>query len=76
MKKSDRIILLLLITGIWGLIGTLWFQPDMVAADVVKNTHGNVTGKHTHNTQDISRFKWIVRRIVEDCSVNEEEIFC
>ena len=75
VKKTDRIILLLLIIGIWGFIGTLWFRPDIVAANAV-NTRDNLTGKHSHKTQDISRFKWKVRRIVEDCSVTEGEILC
>ena len=76
MNKTDRILLLFLITGIWVLIGTLWFRPDMVVADPIKNTQDHVTGEHKHSTNDITKFKWKVRRIVEDCSVSEEEIFC
>ena len=76
MKKTDRIISLLLITGIWGLVLTLWLKPNMVMADAVKNFNYYTAGEHKHSTNDISRFKWKVRRIVEDCSVTEGEILC
>lgn len=42
MKKTDRILLLFLIIGVWALIGTLWFKPNIVSADGVKNAHGVV----------------------------------
>lgn len=76
MKKTDRIISLLLIIGIWGLVLTLWLKPNMVMADAIKNFNNYTEGKHKHSTNDISRFKWKVRRIVEDCSVTEGEILC
>ena len=76
MQKTDRITSLFLIIGIWGLIGTLWFSPNIVIADDIKNTHDYVAEEHKHSTNDISKFKWKVRRIVEDCSVAEGEIFC
>ena len=38
MQKTDRIIILFLIIGIWGVIGTLWFRPNIVIADHIKNT--------------------------------------
>ena len=76
MKKTDRIISLLLITGIWGLVLTLWLKPNMVMADAVKNFNNYTAREHKHSTNDISRFKWKVRRIVEDCSVTEGEILC
>ena len=76
MKKTERIILIFLITGVWGLIGTLWFKPNFVGADGVKNTHNFAKDEHKHSTNDISKFKWKVRRIIEDCSVTEGEILC
>ena len=76
VNKTDRIILLFLIIGVWGLIGTLWLKPNIVGADDVINKHDFVKGKHKHSTNDISKFKWKVRRIVEDCSVTEGEILC
>ncbi len=76
MQKTDRIILLFLIFGVWGLIGTLWFRPNIVRADGIKKTHGYATEEHKHSTNDIFKFKLKVRRIVEDCSVSEGEIFC
>ena len=76
MKKTDRIILLFLIIGVWVLIGTLWFSPNIVIADDIKNTHDYAAKEHKHSTNEISNFKWKVRRIVEDCSVTEGEIFC
>ena len=76
MQKTDRIILLFLIIGIWVFIGTLWFRPNIVIADDIKNKHDYESEEHKHSTNDISKFKWKVRRIVEDCSVSEGEIFC
>ena len=76
MQKIDRIILLFLIMGIWVFIGTLWFRPNIVIADDIKNIHDYEKEEHKHSTNDISKFKWKVRRIVEDCSVTEGEIFC
>ena len=76
MEKTDRAILLFLIIGIWALLGTLWFKPNLVVADAVKSTHNDLIGEHKHSTNDISKFKWKVRRIIEDCSVTEGEIFC
>ena len=76
MQKTDRIILLFLIIGIWGLIGTLWLRPNIVIANDKKNNHNYKADEHKHSTNDISKFKWKVRRIVEDCSVTEGEIFC
>ena len=75
MQKTDRIILLFLVIGVWVLIVTLWFSPNTVNADDIENTH-NYEEEHKHSTNDISKFKWKVRRIVEDCSVTEGEIFC
>ena len=76
MLKTDRIILLFLIVGIWGLIGSLWFRPNILIADEMKNTHDYAVEDHKHSTNDIYKFKLKVRRIVEDCSVTEGEIFC
>ena len=76
MQKTDRIILLFLIIGVWMLIGTLWFSPNIVIANEKKNTHDYAADEHKHSTNAISKFKWKVRRIVEDCSVTEGEIFC
>ena len=76
MQITDRIILLFLIIGVWLLIGTLWLRPNIVIADAIKNTHDYAAEEHKHSTSDISKFKWKVRRIVEDCSVTEGEILC
>ena len=76
MKKTDRVILLFLIIGIWAFVGTLWFKPNLVVADDIKSTQYDLAEEHQHSTNDISKFKWKVRQIVEDCSVVEEEIFC
>ena len=76
MQKTDQIILLSLIIGVWVLIGTLWFSPNIVIADDKKKNHDCIAEEHKHSTNDITKFKWKVRRIVEDCSVTEGEIFC
>ena len=88
MQKTDRIFLLFLIIGIWGLIGTVWFKPNIVGAgpvvalpdsdlaETLSSSHDFVKSEHKHRTSDISKFKWKVRRIVEDCSVTDGEILC
>jgi hypothetical protein len=76
MQKTDRIILLFFNNRNMGGIGTLWFRPYIVNAGDMKNTHDYATEEHKHNTSDISKFKWKIRRIVEDCSVTEGEILC
>ena len=76
MQKIDRITSLFLIIGLWGLMGTLWLRPNIVIADDIKKTDDYSAEGHKHSTNDISKFKWKVRRIVEDCSVTEGEIFC
>ena len=54
----------------------LWFRPNIVTADAIKNKLNYAAKEHKHSTNDISKFKWKVRRIVEDCSVTEGEILC
>jgi hypothetical protein len=44
MKKLDRIILIVLVIGVWGLIGTMWLKPSNVDA------HDD---GHTHNSYEV-----------------------
>ena len=44
MKKLDRVILIALVIGVWGLIGTIWLKPSTVDA------HAD---GHTHNSYDV-----------------------
>ena len=45
MKKIDRIILITLVVGVWGLIGTIWLKPSLVGA------HG--ADGHTHMSYEV-----------------------
>ena len=76
VNKTDRVILLFLVIGIWGLMGALWFDSNAVDAVTVDKTNNSLEINHMHSTNDIAKFKWKVRRIVEDCSVTEGEILC
>ena len=76
VNKTDRVILLFLAIGIWGLMGALWFDSNTVDAVTVDKTNISLEGNHSHSANDIAKFKWKVRRIVEDCSVTEGEILC
>jgi hypothetical protein len=76
VNKTDRFILLFLVIGVWGISGTVWFHSNTVDAGIVCNANHSLGKKHEHSTNDISKFKWKVRRIVEDCSVTEGEISC
>ena len=39
MKRLDRIILIVLAVGVWGLIGTMWLKPSNVDAHDDGHTH-------------------------------------
>ena len=39
MKRLDRIILIILAVGIWGLLGTIWLKPSNVDAHADGHTH-------------------------------------
>jgi hypothetical protein len=60
MKKLDRIILLVLAVGVWGLIGMMWLKPSNVDAHADGHTHesyelyGIAKGGHTHTGSDVS----------------------
>ena len=76
VNQTDRVILLFLAIGIWGLMGALWFDSNAVDAGTVDKTNNSLESNHRHSTNEIAKFKWKVRRIVEDCSVTEGEILC
>lgn len=65
---KDKFILGFLIFTMWVLIGTIWFKPSPV------NAHDD-GHSHRHSKYDYN-FKRAVRSIVEDCSVDGEEISC
>ena len=54
MKKLDRIFLIALVIGVWGLIGTMWLRPSNVDAHADGHTHdsyevyGVAKKGHTH----------------------------
>jgi len=76
VNKSDRIILLFLTTGVWAVLGSIWLSSNIATAKTTLKTKVFAENKHNHSTNDITKFKWKVRRIVEDCSVTDEEILC
>ena len=39
MKTLDRIILIALVVGVWGLLGTIWLKPSNVDAHADGHTH-------------------------------------
>lgn len=49
MKRLDRIILIILVVGVWGLIGTIWLKPNNVDAHDDGHTHYEYAEEgHTH----------------------------
>ena len=76
MNKEDRIIILFLTIGVWGVMGSIWLSTNNAAAETACKTNILSEKKHNHSTNEIAKFKWKVRRIVEDCSVTDEEILC
>jgi hypothetical protein len=76
MNIIDRAISFFLVIGIWGVLVSFWINSNIADAKTSCKTDISLENKHNHSTNDISKFKWKVRRIVEDCSVSDEEIFC
>ena len=76
MNKADRMVLSFLAIGVWGILGSYWIESSIADADTTCSSDIYLEDKHHHNTNDIYKFKWKVRRIVEDCSVTDEEILC
>jgi len=83
MKKIDRIILITLIAGVYGLMGTILIKPISVYAHadghthtvhdvfgVAKEVHTHVyTGvSHSHSIETIRGLDSQVRLIVSQCS--------
>ncbi len=55
MKRLDRIILIVLAVGIWGLIGTMWLKPSNVNAQDDGHTHYEYAEEgHSHDYADSS----------------------
>ena len=83
MKRLDRIILIILAVGIWGLIGTMWLKPSNVDAHADGHTHAahDVLGVakeghthvyagfgHSHSIDKITGLDNQIRLIVSQCS--------
>ncbi len=55
MKRLDRIILIILAVGVWGLIATMWLKPSNVDAHDDGHTHYEYAEEgHTHDYADSS----------------------
>ena len=58
MKRLDRIILIILAVGIWGLIGTMWLKPSNVDAHADGHIHYSfelfdvAEERHSHDYAD------------------------
>jgi len=76
VNKADRIILLFLTIGVWAVLGSIWLSSKNATAETICKATISPENIHNHSTNDISKFKWKVRRIVEDCSVTDDEILC
>ena len=87
MKTLDRIILIALVVGVWGLLGTIWLKPSNVDAHADGHTHysfelfdvaeeGHSHEGHSHDSYDIYDFKRTVKKIVRKCFVDGGYISC
>ena len=82
MKTLDRIILIVLVVGVWGLVGTIWLKPSNVDAHADGHTHasydvyGVAEEGHSHESYDIYGLKREVKKIVGNCFVDAGSIFC
>ena len=82
MKTLDRIILIALVVGVWGLLGTIWLKPSNVDAHADGHTHYSfelfdvAEEGHSHDSYDIGDFKRKVKKIVQNCFVDAGYISC
>jgi hypothetical protein len=71
MKKLDRIILIALVVGVWGLLGTVLLKPNTVDAHADDNhSLDYAEAVHLHDTYDIFSFTRKVKIIIENCNVD------
>ena len=85
MKKLDRIILIALVVGVWGLLGIVLLKPNTVDAHADGHTHASyevygvaddnhshdyAEAVHLHDTYDIFSFTRKVKIIIENCNVD------
>ena len=68
MKTLDRIILIVLVVGVWGLLGTIWLKPSNVNAHDDGHTHDYADSYHDHNYAKKSHTHW--------CEVFDGEANC
>ena len=74
MKTLDRIILIVLVVGVWGLVGTIWLKPSNVDAHADGHTHysfelfGIAEEGHSHN--------YASRGHSHDCYVDGDYAHC
>ncbi len=69
MKRLDRIILIVLAVGIWGLIGTMWLKPSNVNAHDDGHTHYEYAEEgHSHDYADSSHD--------HHCDVDGDSAYC
>ena len=70
MKTLDRIILIILVVGVWGLMGTIWLNPNVVNANDQVHTHDHIYAKidHGHSVNQIRGLDRQVRLIVSHCN--------
>jgi len=82
MKTLDRIIMVVLVVGVWGLLGTIWLKPSNVDAHNDGHFHysydvyGVAEEGHSHDSSDISGLKRKVKKIVQNCFVDAGYISC
>ena len=82
MKTRDRIILIALVVGVWGLLGTIWLKPSNVDAHADGHTHYSfelfdvAEEGHSHDSYDINGLKRKVKKIVQNCFVDAGYISC
>ena len=69
MEKLDRIILIILVIGVWGLIGTLWLKSNNVNAQVDDHAHDHIYAKvnHNHSINQIRGLDSQIRLTVSQC---------
>ena len=69
MKRLDRIILIILAVGVWGLIATMWLKPSNVDAHDDGHTHYEYAEEgHSHDYADSSHS--------HTCDVDGDTAYC
>ena len=77
MNKFDRCVFVSITFGIWAFVLTQFFVPTSATAHHEGHKHSNFAfSDHSHSSSEITSLRKDMRRLIENCYVDEESISC